>query len=300
MITLYRKPVSSLIMDQIQVSLVRRMCSRRKAMEAPRMFLAPDDYIGETILAEGTFEMGYLGALETVLSKTGMAGRDDSVALDIGANIGNHAMFFAHYFGQVHCFDPNEMIGRVLEANVLLNRLSNIAVHRVALSDCDETLPYVQFDSNLGGSGFLRDGAEAGEATPQAFRLHHADTYVKSLLKPGQRVSCIKIDVEGLEDKVLAGLADVIAEHQPMLLIEITADDVGKRIVEIIDSYGYGPLYEIHNDLRFGHSSFAKRLIRALFSTVSYELRPMEKFDERIYPMTIAAPRGFLESHGLT
>jgi FkbM family methyltransferase len=281
------------------VSLVRRMCSRRKAMEAPRMFLAPDDYIGETILAEGTFEKGYLGALHTVFSRLGFESADNTVALDVGANIGNHAMFFSHYFGRVHCFDPNEMIGRVLEANVLLNRADNVTVHRVALSDRDETLPYVQHEANFGGSGFLRDGAPLNGHVAKDFRLYNADSFVASVLEPGQRVACVKVDVEGLEDKVLTGLADTIARDQPLLLIEITEEDIGKRIVDILDGYGYGPLYEIHNDLRFGRGSVAMRFARALFSTVSYELRPVRDFDAHIYPMTIAAPKGLLEEMGL-
>ncbi len=303
MTVIYRKSLASTVLDQLNVRLVRAMTKRRKTQNAPRMFVAPDDYIGETILAEVLFEKGYLNALDAILDKLNIGQDPNEVALDIGANIGNHALHFASTFGHVHCFDPNPMISRVLEANMMLNDIENVTVHRVALSDEDEELPYVQHDSNLGGSGFLRDGEtvdEPGAKMKGALELRHAGNYASSLLKEGQRVRLIKIDVEGLEDKVLSGLRELIAEHKPLLLIEVTGDSVGQRVKDLIADYEYDPLQEIFNELRFGDAPFLQRFLRAITSQVTYTLRPLDAFSDRIYPMTISAPRGLLAEKGLT
>ncbi|MEO9895714.1 MAG: FkbM family methyltransferase [Paracoccaceae bacterium] len=303
MTVIYRKSLASTLLDQLNVRLVRAMTKRRKAQNAPRMFVAPDDYIGETILAEVLFEKGYLNALDAILGKMNIGTQPDDVALDIGANIGNHALHFSGKFGHVHCFDPNPMIARVLEANMMLNDIENVTVHRVALSDEDEQLPYVQHDSNLGGSGFLRDGEtvdEPGARMKGELDLRHAGNFCTSLLKEGQKVRLIKIDVEGLEDKVLSGLRDLIAEHKPLLLIEVTGDSVGQRVKDLIAEYDYDPLQEIFNDLRFGSDPLVKRFLRAITSQVTYSLRPLDTFADRIYPMTISAPRGMLAEKGLT
>ncbi|MEP6068474.1 MAG: hypothetical protein ABJ246_21745, partial [Paracoccaceae bacterium] len=69
MTVIYRKSLASTLLDQLNVRLVRAMTKRRKAQNAPRMFVAPDDYIGETILAEVLFEKGYLNALDAILGK---------------------------------------------------------------------------------------------------------------------------------------------------------------------------------------------------------------------------------------
>ncbi|MGB3555985.1 MAG: FkbM family methyltransferase [Jannaschia sp.] len=302
MSVIHRKSLLSTVVDQVNVRLVRRMVQRRREQDAPRMFLAPDDYIGETILAEILFEKGYLNALDAVLGRCGIGGGDGDVALDIGANIGNHSLHFAQRFARVHSFDPNPMISRVLEANILLNDLSNVSVHRVGLSDAEETLPYVQHDSNLGGSGFLRDGHipdEAGARLQGDIPLRHAGRFVEELLEEGQTVRLIKIDVEGLEDKVLNGLRDVIATHKPLLLVEVTGDAVGRRVRDLIAEFGYDPLQEIFNDLRFGSDPLPMRFLRAASAGVTYRLRPLKGFEDRIYPMTITAPRGLLAEKGL-
>ena len=132
-----------------------------------RFFLLPDDYIGATILAEGAFEKGYLASLDTLIDRARARGQmagEQPVAVDIGANIGTHAVYLASRFARVHAFEPNEMIHHVLSANLALNGCHGVVAHRVALSDAEETLTYRQDASgNLGGSGFAH-GAENGAA----------------------------------------------------------------------------------------------------------------------------------------
>lgn len=257
------------------------------------MFIAPDDYIGETILAECVFEKGYLSSLEALFAAAERSGAIDirgGVALDIGANVGNHTLFFARHFRKVLSFEPNPMIGRVLEANVLFNPplRDRTEVHRVALSNIDETLPYKQHFSNLGGSGFNRDGA--AEEGAQPLELSHAGRYVGSALAEGDRLACVKIDVEGLEDKVIEGLQDLLRRDMPIVVTEVTDPAAGARIRELLAQCGYQGLYEIHNALQFGTDGIVQRLWQAMRHKVTYTLVPAGDLGGRIYPMLIAAP----------
>ena len=52
----------------------------------------------------------------------------DSLALDIGANIGNHT----NYFDSIHAFEPNERTYRLLQANAMLAP-GKIVCHNVAV-----------------------------------------------------------------------------------------------------------------------------------------------------------------------
>ena len=296
---LHRKPFLSTVLDQAMVRLVRMLAARRRRLGAPRMFLAPDDYIGETILAEGTFEKGYLGSMARlfeIAQATGAVDVAGGVALDIGANVGNHSLFFARHLRRVHSFEPNPMIGRVLEANLLLNPElgARVTSHRVALSDVDETLPYVQYDENLGGSGFRRDGGAAPGATP--LDLRHAGRFVEGLLAPGDRLACVKIDVEGLEDKVVLGLSALLARDKPLIFTEVTEPEPGARLLALLQDCGYGGLYEIHNNLQFGTAPLPGRLLAAMRHQVTYEMRRAERFDSHIYPMLVAAPQAVIDA----
>ena len=66
------------------------------------------------------------------------------VILDVGANIGNHTCFFARYFNQVIAFEPNPVAYRILQANIGLNRLKNVVLRKVGLSDKGADISYIQ------------------------------------------------------------------------------------------------------------------------------------------------------------
>ena len=74
------------------------------------------DYVSNKILLDGIYEGRELNALDQLVF---CHLPRDSVALDIGANIGNHTAYFARYFSRVIAFEPNPMVFAVLSANVV-------------------------------------------------------------------------------------------------------------------------------------------------------------------------------------
>ena len=58
-------------------------------------------------------------------------GLDSGLLLDLGANIGNHTVFFSRYFQHIYAFEPNPFVYRILKANCEM--LGNATAFNVGL-----------------------------------------------------------------------------------------------------------------------------------------------------------------------
>jgi len=132
--------------------------------------------------------------------------------VDIGAHVGNHSIFAAKFFGasKVIAFEPNPAAYLILKCNIALNGLeSRIVHHAVGLSDQPGRADFITPRNNLGATR-LSHCAEG------AFTLARADDVLAN-----DQVDFIKIDVERMEMKVLAGLSGTIARNRPPLFVEV-------------------------------------------------------------------------------
>lgn len=134
--------------------------------------------------------------------------------IDIGANVGNHAMFFASRMGaaRVIAVEPNPLAMAPLMANVLLNRLEGVidlSLLGIGLSD-----------ASAGGYGMKRHDRNLG-ATKMFAGKGDLQVHAGDDLLDGEAPNLLKIDVEGMEIKVLFGLGKTIQAHRPMIMIEV-------------------------------------------------------------------------------
>ncbi len=124
-----------------------------------RITVFANDFIGNKIARVGLYEKECLEYLNALLGRI-----DAPVVLDIGANIGNHALAFATQAAVVHAFEPLPEVVAVLEHNVRQNGLRNIHVHPYALSDENsEAVLYRNRAGNVGGSSFDRGSGRGGQ-----------------------------------------------------------------------------------------------------------------------------------------
>ncbi len=134
--------------------------------------------------------------------------------IDIGANVGNHPLYFATCMKakRVVVVEPNPLAMAPLMANVLINRLDGVidlSALGVGLSDISEAgYGMKRHDKNLGATKMF-----AGKG---AMQVHAGDD-----LFDGETPDLIKVDVEGMEMKVLCGLEGLISEYRPVILIEV-------------------------------------------------------------------------------
>jgi hypothetical protein len=57
-----------------------------------------------------------------------------------------------------------------------------------------------------------------------------------------ERVDLLKIDAEGMEEDVLIGAFDLIAQHKPVMFIEFIKSD-SEKLSHILSSAGYTVFY---------------------------------------------------------
>ena len=136
-------------------------------------------------------------------------------AIDIGANIGSYTLPLARRFKIVTAFEPNKVHCRLLRLNVSLNKLRNVHVYEVALSDTNGTMPL-----------YIRSGGATS-----LDKKHYGLTYDRVLpvktaclddfLSQSQELDFIKMDAEGLELRILQGGLRLISNQMPTIAMEV-------------------------------------------------------------------------------
>lgn len=129
------------------------------------------------------------------------------VVVDVGANIGNHSLYWAAFSQaqMIHAFEPLPDNLALLEANVALWPV--VVVHPYALSDAPGTVQMHPVPTNMGASAISPDG--------------EVMVYAVTLDSLGLTdVTLLKVDVENHERQVLAGAQDTIARCHPLVLVE--------------------------------------------------------------------------------
>lgn len=142
--------------------------------------------------------------------------------LDIGAHVGQYSLIAASRVGpagRVHSFEPNAISNRRLSANVSLNAFKNVTVHQFAVSDeAGEATLYVPRHDNLGEASLQPCQTGMREEKVRCITI---DEWAETVdLGSPARIDIIKIDVQGLEAKVLQGARRTLARFKPTILCE--------------------------------------------------------------------------------
>lgn len=133
--------------------------------------------------------------------------------VDVGANTGNHTIFFAGPMkaASVLPFEPLPAAAEALRAGVARNGLTNVDLSRLGMGVSDREGRVKAVFSGRGGLGATSlEPDPAGEISVATL-----DSMVSG------RVDLLKIDVEGMEMSVLAGSQELIRRWKPLIFIEI-------------------------------------------------------------------------------
>lgn len=141
--------------------------------------------------------------------------------LDVGANMGQYALVAAKHGLVVHAFEPDSQNFALLCRNIALNKTLTVTAWPLGLSNetglFDFHVTILQYGSSCHSLGIARDFA--GKPKDFAFR-HGAMAYRLDdfCTVRGITPSHIKIDVDGLEPRVIAGLGNKLSDVQTMLI----------------------------------------------------------------------------------
>ena len=139
------------------------------------------------------------------------------VFYDVGANVGFFSLLAAKLVGssgRVYCFEPQPSAIAQLRANLGLNGFTNYEVIEAAVADQRGTARLAVGRGGLWSelTAKLVDDNGGGTFAVDLVALDDLDL-------PAPRL--VKIDVEGAESRVLAGMTRLLLEHRPTLVIEL-------------------------------------------------------------------------------
>jgi FkbM family methyltransferase len=195
------------------------------------------DYIAIQINLYGTYEIEQLDTFFEWL-KLFSPNILNGLAIDIGANIGNHSLYFSKFFDKVYSFEPNPLTFKVLNLNSEL--VNNIACFNFGISNSHRVALLSVNPLNIGGS-FIADNQKKDT---ENIILKTLD----SVILDSENVNLIKIDIEGHEFKALEGARNIIIKNHPVILFEQNLSDFEgnkSKVVELLKEYGYSQFVTI-------------------------------------------------------
>lgn len=189
------------------------------------------------------FEEAELSAIERLLPRR-------SVIVDVGANVGNHAVFFARMLA------PRMLIPVEPVSDAVAALRKNLALNAISV---DERGLGLAASSRPGWSMIERDPrqdlveARTGSVTdherPGAVRCVPLDELVP------ERVDLLKIDVEGVESDVIRGAHRILREDKPLVILE-AHDSKRPSLLAQMAAFGYEPV------MAFGGIGYQNILMR--------------------------------------
>lgn len=163
----------------------------------------------------------------------------NGIIYDIGANIGNHTLFFSKYAlpNKIFAFEPIKEICDVLVHNLKDNNINNVEIINAAISDKDTKGNMNIKIGNIGGSSLSYN--QSGNI--DVVKLDDLN------MAPPQ---FIKLDVENFEYEALTGMEAILTEYHPILWIEIwdksfsrvnfKLNQLGYKMTDMISTNDYG------------------------------------------------------------
>ena len=148
LLTIHSRTNVGLILDYL---CRRRLSKKRKSILAARdhkMAVFANENIGISINLFGTYELEELKVLFQFLEPI----KDQLItgtALDVGANIGNHSLYFSIYFNEVHAFEPSPDIFYLLKFNTKSKK--NIYPQMLGIGDKQGSFKLIENEMNMGG-----------------------------------------------------------------------------------------------------------------------------------------------------
>jgi FkbM family methyltransferase len=155
--------------------------------------------------------------------------------VDIGANVGFYTKRFSELVGaqgHVIAFEPVSNTFSILSANVQLFAHPNVTLINAAVSDKLDVAGMSIPEFSAGIANYYQ--AHLSSSVGSSFSVL---TIPLDSLCINQPIALVKIDVEGHESFVLAGMQKLIQDHHPVLIVETASEEV----IDHLKSWDYIP-----------------------------------------------------------
>ncbi|MBK8284605.1 MAG: FkbM family methyltransferase [Ahniella sp.] len=189
-------------------------------------------------------------------------------------------------FDRTICYEPHPVTSLILQANVTRStKRSAITTRQLALGDTTGQIGLRDIDPENAGSARIASGETSSDFL---IDVTTADLDLSLILKEGERIDLVKIDVEGFEPNVIRGMQAHLRQHQPVVVFESSDAPSYQAIHPELSDLGYRSFHA------FSDNQTSNRLLRFLRKMVfGYELRltALTTTPDHFVSMAIALPQ---------
>lgn len=181
---------------------------RVKTKTNPPFFIYTHPYIEDihvsgALQKNGIWESHFVSQFEGMLNKYPTA-----TVVDIGSNIGMYSLFAAAKGHNVYAFEPMYINLQRQCNSILDNKLQNILLHKVALSNKETKVTFKPLNNNVGGTKTVENDVEGEENKDYAMAYT-----LDSFNIPSDNPIIMKIDIEGSECEMMQGAVKFFQTH---------------------------------------------------------------------------------------
>jgi len=170
---------------------------------------------------------------------------DGQTLFDVGANIGIYALYMGCLYlnSKIYAFEPHKANFIRLVENAALNEYTNIYTYMLAISNVKTKEAFYMPDDKEGSTG-----GQIGQSIDEygnhfkvvskrmAFTISLDEFCALHKLQPDH----IKIDIDGLEHKVVEGMQNILKENYlKSVLIEVNGEDNRRYITQTFFDAGF-------------------------------------------------------------
>jgi FkbM family methyltransferase len=206
-----------------------------------RFAIGPKSDILRRIVVSGNYEPALVQVCKAHVDPS----RD---AIDVGANVGLYSLLLADLIpkGRVLAIEPTPAALKRLRRNISMNQCDDRVIvfpGAAAASDVEVRISTVPGKEEYSTAGVL-EHPSVRDAVIESINIsaRAVDTLVEELsLNPG----FIKIDVEGMEHTVLAGMQSTIEKFRPVILAELSDpllrrnNSSAREVLQLIARHSY-------------------------------------------------------------
>lgn len=227
-------------LKKIKKSLLIRLVSKLFKSDL-KMVGYIGDHISLSIAIFGRYEKEILDKLKFVLKD-----EPKLIAIDIGANIGNHTLWMAENFDTVLSFEPTKITYEILKLNLMLNDRQNVKTFNFGLGSFESAMQMIHANNNSGAAKILRH-EEINFNNTENVVIKIGDEVISKMCDPS-KITLIKIDVEGYEYEVLLGIKKILTKNSPTVVLEIENDKIREKYpksIGVLIECGYHKFSEL-------------------------------------------------------
>jgi FkbM family methyltransferase len=158
--------------------------------------------------------------------------------LDIGAHYGYTAIALSKLVdtsGRVYAFEPMANTAGCISRTRLLNHLQQLTVIPIGLANGGD----LALESLYSTRGMIDSTLQEATGIKETFLVSRLDWLWPKISGSDPYIHGVKIDVQGMEIQVIEGMAGLLIQYRPKLLVEIHTGVSRPKLLDLIASLGY-------------------------------------------------------------